>query len=921
MSSYGGHPQLFYPPLFGSNTEGRVDRWTHAIDLQMDGGDDTSGQTPPPSLPPPPPPPPIDTTRNVDSLPPFHFASVNAGLSSDHAIARPVSQGSGPHAPGEATVRDGEHDGDSDEDDESERGIDPEDVVLLEDGSQWKSIEEDTTTPHPDEIAWITKQGEYDALDHAHWEKEAFFDLDDPELFPIESGRIEWVIERFNGSKEQPNKNLVMTSEAKVIGGHSWKIKLYPRGNDSRHLSVYVEIVDLQDPDVKDEEMLKPPLPVAMGSPVLLKRRSVAAQISVVMYNPAEPRTTEFQTEAHQFHKGHPDYGWKYFTSEQRANFHKRRHGQRQAILRNDSLAFTAYIRVIHDPTGCLWEHTTYTSPWDSVAITGLRPFAMSAEMCLRVLLFHLKPWRIFTYKNTERQTGDRGLKAPLLKMLSRQMSSGSLRPASRASSKDFVEQLAALRSNLEGGNSDEMAIAKQMLHCTRVNVVDGISLKDCINQPFSYRPGMLTVDIRRQRFDTTSRSWTKLTDLVKIDDSITIGGNGGAKEQRYTLYAIVTHRGGLQSGLHTPYVRPGGLGGQWYAYKDGRVICLTRKQAIEWHEGVSKSRKPQNSFEGRGTEDECACVAMYVRDDVTADVFKLPTEEAVPSWTRSWGKKRLPSSTSQISSDIPPQKDHTEVGLPVPNPYRSAAQALDEDATPGSLDTQPVVNTAVDRDGDDTIMSDAGMESEEGSQQGQRHIESEDMIDSKSTLTKIASRDHGLEPLTIARPSEIEERTQQLTIDFFSREYYSGTALLGDGQVFHGNGYLITTGGDVYSGAFSHGDYHGQGSIEYSNGDRYVGAWEHGKRHGDGTFTEAATGNIHKGNWEDGERVGEGVTYWKKTVAETKTCQICYGGPLDTAIYDCGHVVSCSACARNMDLCPVCRRRVIATLKLYPIA
>ena len=48
-------------------------------------------------------------------------------------------------------------------------------------------------------MKYIESKEEHSATDHAYWEKQTFFDLDDPEILPLDSGRIEWLVEGFNG--------------------------------------------------------------------------------------------------------------------------------------------------------------------------------------------------------------------------------------------------------------------------------------------------------------------------------------------------------------------------------------------------------------------------------------------------------------------------------------------------------------------------------------------------------------------------------------------------------------------------------------------------------------------------------------------------------------------------------------------------
>lgn len=219
-----------------------------------------------------------------------------------------------------------------------------------------------------------------------------------------------------------------MRSPSVLIGDHYWNIKYYPRGNDgTEQLSVYIECStspyedkkvteaantsptatssDKQDPlaspvetgNPSGNETLiatdspvaaqdgrpadvawgayqpTPPLPAVEEPVVAPTRWEVAAQVSCVIHNPAEPRVHVCQKSSHRYYNDNPDWGWTRFHGPWE-EIHKRQRFQRQALLRNDTLVFTAYIRTIKDDTGALWWHPPKEKPeWNSVARVGLK--------------------------------------------------------------------------------------------------------------------------------------------------------------------------------------------------------------------------------------------------------------------------------------------------------------------------------------------------------------------------------------------------------------------------------------------------------------------------------------------------------------------------------------------------------------------
>ena len=131
----------------------------------------------------------------------------------------------------------------------------------------------------------------------------------------------------------------------------------------------------------------------------------------------------------------------------------------------------------------------------------------------------------------------------------------------------------------------------------------------------------------------------------------------------------------------------------------------------------------------------------------------------------------------------------------------------------------------------------------------------------------------------------------------------------------------MLYHSGATYQGTFQLGQRHGHGLYTFQNGDTYDGDWVDNQQHGSGTFVEAATGNTYVGGWKNDKKFGEGVTHWKNAQEEERLCRICWEDAADAAFYDCGHVVACLKCAKEVQSCPVCRKRVLCAMKLNYVA
>ena len=56
-----------------------------------------------------------------------------------------------------------------------------------------------------------------------------------------------------------------------------------------------------------------------------------------------------------------------------------------------------------------------------------------------------------------------------------------------------------------------------------------------------------------------------------------------------------------------------------------------------------------------------------------------------------------------------------------------------------------------------------------------------------------------------------------------------------------------------------------------------------------------------------------------EKPIDSNEKCVICLDNPLAIALKECGHLVSCQECAKNLpDKCPICRAKNTGTLKIF---
>lgn len=170
-----------------------------------------------------------------------------------------------------------------------------------------------------------------------------------------------------------------------------------------------------------------------------------------------------------------------------------------------------------------------------------------------------------------------------------------------------------------------------------------------------------------------------------------------------------------------------------------------------------------------------------------------------------------------------------------------------------------------------------------------------------------------------VERRHPVEARTTEEPIEVavFGTDYFKGPLVNGRG---HGQNCLCITGtGNIYEGPLVCDKKSGKGGkMTYQNGDTYDGEWDADERHGQGTFIENRTGNKYVGGFEYGKRWGMGTTYWQVADEQADLCQICYGEEIDALFFDCGHVCACVECARQCDICPICRKTVKQVVKMF---
>ncbi|KAL8657634.1 MAG: hypothetical protein Q9226_001719 [Calogaya cf. arnoldii] len=136
-------------------------------------------------------------------------------------------------------------------------------------------------------------------------------------------------------------------------GGYPWRILLFPFGNNVDYASLYLEQAH--------EETDKPP-----------DNWYACVQFTLCMWNKNDPRIYMCHTANHRFTAEESDWGFTRF-HELRKMFAQQWDGTGRAMVENEAVCVTCYIRVYKDPTGVLWHNFINYNSKKETGMVGLR--------------------------------------------------------------------------------------------------------------------------------------------------------------------------------------------------------------------------------------------------------------------------------------------------------------------------------------------------------------------------------------------------------------------------------------------------------------------------------------------------------------------------------------------------------------------
>lgn len=436
-----------------------------------------------------------------------------------------------------------------------------------------------------------------------------------------------WTIDSW---KELPTKLYSPEFEG---GDFTWKVYLFPEGNNSPSVSIYLACA----PKGQD-----PASPLKEGEAA---NWTCCAQFQIVMWNDIEDTYFVQNTAFHRFEAEEADWGFSQF-----CDFNKlqsKLSPEEHSLIEGNKVNITVNVRILNDPTGVLWHNFRNYNSRKETGYSGMKN--QGATCYLNSLLQSLYFTTAFRHAVMGIPTDDEPEKVPAaLQRVFSQLATSDDAVDTRRLTKSFgwdsgdaftqhdVQELnRVLMDNLEGkmkGTSVEGLLnkifvgqMKSFIKCVNVDFessriedywdiqlnVKGMknleaSFKDYVqvetldgeNQyqatgfglqdakkgvVFKSFPPVLHLQLKRYDFDFIREQMVKINDRYEFPTEIDLSPyleepNGPCE---YALHGVLVHCGDLNIGHYYALIKPK-RDSPWYKFDDERVTRATMKEVLE---------------------------------------------------------------------------------------------------------------------------------------------------------------------------------------------------------------------------------------------------------------------------------------------------------------------------------------------------
>ncbi|KAG8470588.1 hypothetical protein KFE25_009009 [Diacronema lutheri] len=475
-----------------------------------------------------------------------------------------------------------------------------------------------------------------------------------------------WRVENFVRIRQQKQYSPVFYS-----GAHAWRLLMFPQGNNSPHLSVYLDAAD------------------GANLPQAWTRQ---AHFSLGVSNHLDPTRSVLKESDHMFHARANDWGFREFV-----NLNDARDPHVGFLQPDGSLLIECNVEVT-------WQPPQHLDSKKETGFVGLKNQGATCYMnSLLQTLAHIPSFRKAVYHMPTREDEDPESSIPLaLQRIFYKLQHSDMSVSTKQLTKSFgwdtadtfmqhdvQELLRVLVDKLEDkmkgtsveGTMSHLFEGKLTNYVKCVNVDDEsrrdeafydlqLPVKGCRtilqsldeyvkeetldgdNQyhsdtygkqdakrgvRFKSLPPVLHLHLLRFEFDYATEQMAKINSRFEFPELLDLDADGRKYltadsdpnvRNLYKLHSVLVHSGGLNGGHYYVYVQP--FGGEhtnrWYKFDDDRVTCVPPAEAIEgsWGDDAVAELRPgqmQGYYRAGGPKVSSAYMLVYIRDSAVREL------------------------------------------------------------------------------------------------------------------------------------------------------------------------------------------------------------------------------------------------------------------------------------------------------------
>lgn len=469
-------------------------------------------------------------------------------------------------------------------------------------------------------------------------------------------------------------------------GGFPWRILLFPHGNNTSNVAVYLE--HGFEPDKIPEDW------------------SCCVQFALVLWNPNDPSIYAHHTAHHRFTKDEGDWGFTRFQELSKLFNVPYDDDATRPLIEDETANITAYVRILEDETGVMWHSF---ANYDSKKETGYVGLKNQGATCylnsLLQSLYFTNAFRKAIYQIPTEQEESINNSAYTLQRLFYQLQTSSNAVGTAELTKSFgwetrhifeqqdVQELSRklmerMEEKMKGTEAENLlprlfsGKIKTYISCIHVkyessriedfwdvqlNVSKMGSLLNSFQDYVSVEkmegenkyfagdeyklqeankgvifmgfPDVLHLQLKRFEYDFTKDAMAKVNDryeFPEVFDAAPYLSEDADKSEPwiYQLHGVLVHSGDLNAGHYYAFLKPE-KDGWFYKYDDDKVTRATKREVLEDNFGgpfqYSNGLRPQGQKKV-AMRPNSAYMLVYFRQSRLDKILTPVTHEDIPS-------------------------------------------------------------------------------------------------------------------------------------------------------------------------------------------------------------------------------------------------------------------------------------------------